>query len=79
MISQMEESREVNNSFPEALKGPILRRVQFSTVSRVDNLGAYLSPISLNLTFSANFYGYQWTKYTKWVTRSCYSVNETFY
>ncbi|KAL4750477.1 hypothetical protein BDW72DRAFT_203882 [Aspergillus terricola var. indicus] len=36
--SEMEESREVNNSFPEALKGPILRRVQFSTVSRVDNL-----------------------------------------
>ncbi|KAL3473994.1 ATP-utilizing chromatin assembly and remodelling N-terminal-domain-containing protein [Aspergillus californicus] len=36
--SEMEESREVNNSFPEALKGPILRRTQFSTVSRVDNL-----------------------------------------
>ncbi|KAI9375641.1 ATP-utilizing chromatin assembly and remodelling N-terminal-domain-containing protein [Aspergillus egyptiacus] len=36
--AQMEESREVNNSFPEALKGPILRRTQFSTVSRVDNL-----------------------------------------
>ncbi|KAL4883442.1 hypothetical protein BJY04DRAFT_226497 [Aspergillus karnatakaensis] len=36
--SEMDESREVNNSFPEALKGPILRRTQFSTVSRVDNL-----------------------------------------
>ncbi|KAL2851612.1 ATP-utilizing chromatin assembly and remodelling N-terminal-domain-containing protein [Aspergillus pseudoustus] len=36
--SEMEESREVNNSFPDALKGPILRRTQFSTVSRVDNL-----------------------------------------
>ncbi|PYH91453.1 chromatin remodeling complex WSTF-ISWI, large subunit [Aspergillus ellipticus CBS 707.79] len=36
--SEMEESREVNNSFPEALKEPILRRIQFSTVSRVDNL-----------------------------------------
>lgn len=35
----MEESREVNNSFPEALKEPILRRIQFSTVSRLDNLG----------------------------------------
>lgn len=38
---QMEESREVNNSFPEALKEPILRRIQFSTVSRVDNLGMW--------------------------------------
>ncbi|KAH1492060.1 hypothetical protein KXV92_008155 [Aspergillus fumigatus] len=36
--SEMEESREVNNAFPDALKGPILRRIQFSTVSRVDNL-----------------------------------------
>ena len=36
---QMDESREVNNAFPEALKEPILRRIQFSTVSRVDNLG----------------------------------------
>lgn len=35
----MEESREVNNAFPDALKGPILRRIQFSTVSRVDSLG----------------------------------------
>jgi hypothetical protein len=39
----MEESREVNNTFPDALKGPILRRTQFSTVSRVDNLGAFAS------------------------------------
>ncbi|KAJ5894703.1 hypothetical protein N7495_006394 [Penicillium taxi] len=36
--SEMEESREVNNSFPEALKEPILRRIQFSIVSRVDSL-----------------------------------------
>ena len=35
----MEESREVNNMFPDALREPILRRIQFSTVSRVDNLG----------------------------------------
>ncbi|KAJ5488665.1 hypothetical protein N7539_003555, partial [Penicillium diatomitis] len=32
--SELEESREVNNSFPEALKEPILRRIQFSTTSR---------------------------------------------
>ncbi|KAE8355259.1 ATP-utilizing chromatin assembly and remodelling N-terminal-domain-containing protein [Aspergillus coremiiformis] len=36
--SETEESREVNNTFPDALKEPILRRIQFSTVSRVDNL-----------------------------------------
>lgn len=39
IVAKTEESREVNNSFPEALKEPILRRIQFSTVSRVDNLG----------------------------------------
>lgn len=36
---QLEESREVNSSFPDALREPILRRIQFSTVSRVDSLG----------------------------------------
>lgn len=40
---QMEESREVNSAFPDALKEPILRRIQFSTVLRVDNLGTYTS------------------------------------
>jgi hypothetical protein len=28
----------VEESFPEALKGPVLRSVQFSTISRIDNL-----------------------------------------
>lgn len=37
----MDEAREVNSAFPEALKEPILRRIQFSTVSRVDNLGGW--------------------------------------
>lgn len=36
--SEMAESRELNSAFPDALKEPILRRVQFSTVSRVDHL-----------------------------------------
>ncbi|PLB51243.1 chromatin remodeling complex WSTF-ISWI, large subunit [Aspergillus steynii IBT 23096] len=36
--SETEESKEVNSAFPDALKEPILRRIQFSTVSRVDNL-----------------------------------------
>ncbi|EAW14530.1 DDT domain protein [Aspergillus clavatus NRRL 1] len=39
--SEMEESREVNSAFPDALKEPILRRIQFSTVSRVDNLAYF--------------------------------------
>ena len=37
----MDESREVNSAFPEALKEPILRKIQFSTTSRVDNLGEF--------------------------------------
>ncbi|ATY64414.1 chromatin assembly and remodeling factor [Cordyceps militaris] len=36
--SELAGAREVEESFPEALKGPILRKVQFSTVSRLDNL-----------------------------------------
>lgn len=35
---QLAGGREVEEAFPEALKGPILRRVQFQTVSRLDNL-----------------------------------------
>ncbi|OAA69745.1 chromatin assembly and remodeling factor [Cordyceps fumosorosea ARSEF 2679] len=36
--SELAGAREVDESFPEALKGPILRRVQFQIVSRLDNL-----------------------------------------
>lgn len=36
--TQLTGGREVEASFPEALKGPILRKVQFQTVSRLDNL-----------------------------------------
>lgn len=38
---QTDESREVNSAFPEALKEPILRKIQFSIVSRIDNLGEF--------------------------------------
>lgn len=34
----MEGAAEVEQAFPEALKGPVLRRVQFQTVSRIDTL-----------------------------------------
>lgn len=36
--SQAAGAREVDEAFPEALKGPILLKVQFQTVSRLDNL-----------------------------------------
>lgn len=39
---QVAGSKDVEESFPEPLKGPILRKVQFQTISRVDNLGKKL-------------------------------------
>lgn len=38
----MEASDEVEDAFPDALREPILRKVQFSTISRIDNLGKKL-------------------------------------
>lgn len=35
----MDASDEVDDAFPDPLKEPILRKVQFSTVSRLDSLG----------------------------------------
>ena len=35
----MDASAEVDDAFPDALKEPILRKVQFSIISRIDNLG----------------------------------------
>ncbi|CRK22072.1 hypothetical protein BN1723_012552 [Verticillium longisporum] len=36
--SETAGAEEVEQAFPEALKGPVLRRVQFQTVSRIDTL-----------------------------------------
>ncbi|OJD18642.1 hypothetical protein AJ78_01338 [Emergomyces pasteurianus Ep9510] len=36
--SETDGSREVNSAFPEPLKEPVLRKVQFSTISRIDSL-----------------------------------------
>lgn len=36
--SEAKGAEDVDNQFPDALKEPVLRRVQFSTVSRIDNL-----------------------------------------
>lgn len=35
---QLAGAHEVDQAFPEALKGPVLRRVQFQTISRIDTL-----------------------------------------
>ncbi|PQE32269.1 putative ITC1-subunit of Isw2 chromatin remodelling complex protein [Rutstroemia sp. NJR-2017a WRK4] len=36
--SELAGAAEVEEAFPQALKGPILRRVQFQTISRIDTL-----------------------------------------
>ncbi|KAK5050601.1 hypothetical protein LTR84_003883 [Exophiala bonariae] len=36
--SEQAGSREIDEAFPQALREPVLRRVQFSTTSRIDNL-----------------------------------------
>ncbi|KAI0199968.1 ATP-utilizing chromatin assembly and remodelling N-terminal-domain-containing protein [Astrocystis sublimbata] len=36
--SELAGAQEVDQAFPEALKGPVLRRVQFQTISRIDSL-----------------------------------------
>ncbi|EER25212.1 hypothetical protein CPC735_018150 [Coccidioides posadasii C735 delta SOWgp] len=46
--SEAEGSREVDNAFPEALKEPVLRKVQFSIVSRIDSLVDQLYEVPLS-------------------------------
>ncbi|KAL5604475.1 uncharacterized protein BROUX77_004661 [Berkeleyomyces rouxiae] len=36
--SERAGAKEVQQAFPESLKGPVLRRVQFQTISRIDHL-----------------------------------------
>lgn len=38
-IPKLDASDEVDDAFPDVLKEPILRSVQFSTMSRLDHLG----------------------------------------
>ncbi|KAI9801101.1 MAG: hypothetical protein M1833_002969 [Piccolia ochrophora] len=40
--SEMDGSKDVDRSFPEALKEPVLRKIQFSTISRIDSLVDYV-------------------------------------
>ena len=37
----MEASGEVEDAFPEPLREPILRKVQFSQIARIDYLGKH--------------------------------------
>lgn len=39
--SAQDASDDVEDAFPEPLRGPILRKVQHSTISRIDNLGTF--------------------------------------
>ncbi|MCJ1478129.1 hypothetical protein MMC13_006805 [Lambiella insularis] len=40
--SENEASHEIDDAFPDSLREPILRKVQFSTKSRIDNLVDYI-------------------------------------
>ena len=40
--------------FPEVLRDPILRKVQFSTVGRMDELGVYPFRLISHVTFTDN-------------------------
>ncbi|KAK8034749.1 hypothetical protein PG993_009744 [Apiospora rasikravindrae] len=37
-VEQQAGAQEVDQAFPEAIKGPVLRRIQFQTLSRIDHL-----------------------------------------
>jgi len=39
--SETKSSSAIENVFPDVLKDPILRKVQFSTISRIDDLGMF--------------------------------------
>lgn len=38
-VHQTKSQGAIENVFPDVLKEPILRKVQFSTISRIDDLG----------------------------------------
>ncbi|KAI9809421.1 MAG: hypothetical protein M1827_006857 [Pycnora praestabilis] len=50
----MEGSKDVDKAFPDALREPVLRKVQFSTISRIDNLG--ILTFSTALSLQANLF-----------------------
>lgn len=38
-LVQLEAQGEVDDAFPEPLRDPVLRKVQFSQIARIDHLG----------------------------------------
>ena len=46
---QSKSTTAIENIFPEVLRDPILRKVQFSTISRVDDLGLSIYPLYLRI------------------------------
>jgi hypothetical protein len=48
----MENSIDVDNLFPDPLKEPVLRKVQFSTVSRIDTLGMSSYDVVFRLVYA---------------------------
>ena len=47
--SQSKSTTAIENVFPEVLRDPILRKVQFSTISRVDDLGLSTCPFCFRM------------------------------
>ncbi len=60
---QMVGAVEVEQAFPEALKGPVLRRVQFQTTSRIDALVDQIYD-----EFKADYYPGKPSRYTSVAT-----------
>ena len=46
---QEEASQEVDEAYPDPLREPVLRKVQHSTISRIDNLGKLFARIQVSL------------------------------
>jgi hypothetical protein len=71
----MENSIDVDNLFPDPLKEPVLRKVQFSTVSRIDTLGKSGYGVVFCFTYirrssftdETNGRNSQWTIYLRFV------------
>ncbi|KAI9728761.1 MAG: hypothetical protein M1828_002867 [Chrysothrix sp. TS-e1954] len=53
--SEREGSKEVETNFPERLRGPVLSKVNFSTISRIDELVAWLFDVGQDLSTDKSF------------------------
>lgn len=49
-FDQSKSTTAIENIFPEVLRDPILRKVQFSTISRMDDLGTFQADVVIALT-----------------------------